>query len=152
MLVSWRFNYFNIYVSPYILTGYQYIKRVTRIDKTLRCWMLFSKKVILLPVFFQKILTTRSNNVIGLKHFTEPLVDKNGEWKAFVIRMKNSAFVVWDIHVDTQMTSLNVSFKCLHYTKETFWAFNWRRTFNFLQKLFHNGLREKCQYLPFIVF
>ena len=73
--------------------------------------------VILLPEFFQKILTTKSNNVIGLKHFTGTLVDKNGERKAFVIKMKNSAFVVCDIHVGIQMASLNVSFKCLHYTK-----------------------------------
>lgn len=76
--------------------------------------MLFSRKGILLPVFFfQKTLAT-SNNITCLKHLTESVVDKNEEGKVFVIKIENSAFTVCDIHVAIQIASLSVNFKRLH--------------------------------------
>lgn len=51
--------------------------------------LIFQSRYFAVPVFFQKILIAKSNNIACLEHLTETVVDENGEEK----------FVLCDIHV-----------------------------------------------------
>lgn len=51
--------------------------------------LIFQSRYFAVPVFFQKMLIAKSNNIACLEHLTETVVDENGEEK----------FVLCDIHV-----------------------------------------------------
>lgn len=106
----------------------------------------FRQNIFCCLLFFQKNISRKSNNMMCFEHLTETLDDKNGRRKMFVIKIKNLAFVLFDIHVTMKIASLNinnVNFFKLSVSGEHLM---------FCKNCFIIVCGKECQYLSFIVF